>query len=72
MIADDNRSLTLDKDEFSKVFHDYRLNLTEDEMQTLWQAFDTNQDGSVNFDEFLRRVVGEMNDFRRNLVWQAF
>jgi len=72
MIADDNRSLTLDKDEFSKVFHDYRLDLSEDELQTLWTAFDTNSDGSVNFDEFLRRVVGEMNDYRRNLVWQAF
>ena len=72
MIADDNRSLTLDKEEFSKVFHDYRLNLTDDELSTLWAAFDLNKDGNVNFDEFLRRVVGEMNDFRRNLVYQAF
>ncbi len=31
-----------------------------------------NGDGNVNFDEFLRRVVGEMNDHRRGFVWKAF
>ncbi len=31
-IADDNHSLTLDRGEFAKVFHDYRLNLSETEL----------------------------------------
>lgn len=72
MIADDNHSLTLDREEFSETFASYRLQLSPEEQQTLFSAFDTNGDGQINFDEFLRQVVGEMNDFRRGLVWKAF
>ena len=71
-IADDNRSLTLDRDEFFKVFRDYRLDVTPEELSMLFNTFDSNGDGNVNFDEFLRHVVGEMNPFRTNLVAQAF
>ena len=71
-IADDNRSLTLDRNEFSKVFRDYRLDVTPEEMNVLFNTFDTNNDGSVNFDEFLRHVVGELNPFREQFVRQAF
>lgn len=41
-IADDNHSLTLDRGEFQKVFRDYRLELTHEEMETLWNTFDMN------------------------------
>jgi Ca2+-binding EF-hand superfamily protein len=31
-----------------------------------------NRDGTVNYDEFLRGVAGEMNEFRVNIVRKAF
>ena len=68
-IADDNNSGTLTLNEFIKVFHDYRLQVSDDELRILFSSFDSNRDGNVDFNEFLRHVVGEMNDFRRSLVF---
>lgn len=68
-IADDNNSGTLELPEFLKVFHDYRLQVSDDELRFLFSSFDRNRSGQVDFDEFLRAVVGEMNDFRRSLVF---
>lgn len=34
--------------------------------------FDLNGDGVISYDELLRGVVGEMNDFRRAFVKRAF
>lgn len=72
MIADNNNNKKLDWTEFSKVFHDYRLQVSEQELKILFETFDVDHDGHTSFDEFIRNVVGEMNDFRRNIVWQAF
>ena len=33
---------------------------------------DVDGGGEISFDEFLRVVVGEMNQFRRSLVERAF
>lgn len=33
---------------------------------------DVDQSGEIDFNEFLRVVVGEMSQFRRNLVERAF
>ncbi len=68
-IADDNNSGTLDLNEFLKVFHDYWLQVTDDELRLLFATFDWNRTGTIDFDEFLRAIVGEMNDFRRSLVF---
>ena len=34
--------------------------------------FDRDGSGSIDYDEFLRGVVGEMNEFRRGLAMKAF
>ena len=41
-------------------------------MPILFSAFDTNHDGTLNYDEFLMAVRGELNDFRRGLIEKAF
>lgn len=71
-ISDDNNSMSLDFQEFSGALQDYRVNLTGEERQGLFAYFDRNEDFTVNYDEFLRTVVGEMNGFRRGLVEQAY
>jgi len=38
----------------------------------LFKAFDVNNDGGIAYDEFLRQIKGDMNDFRKNLVKQAY
>ena len=71
-LADYNKSGTLDANEFCKVFNDYRLDVSAEELKSLFNSFDINQDGNIDFNEFLRQVVGELNDFRRGYVMQAF
>jgi Ca2+-binding EF-hand superfamily protein len=34
--------------------------------------FDRDGNGEINYDEFLRSIVGKMNERRRNIVTLAF
>jgi len=38
----------------------------------LFKLFDRDRSGSIDYDEFLRGVRGEMNDYRANLAKKAF
>lgn len=69
---DDDNSGYLDRQEFNKALNDYRVAVSSDEANKLYQLFDTNRDGTLSYDEFLRGVIGEMNQTRRNLVKKAF
>ena len=72
MIADDNNDKTIDMNEFSKLIHDYRIPVEEKDIKALFLEFDSDRSGSISYDEFLRGIVGEMNDFRMNLAKKAF
>ena len=41
-------------------------------MHLIFDLFDTSHDGTLNIDEFLMAIRGEMNDYRRTVVEQAF
>ncbi len=71
-IMDDDGSKTLSEPEFIKAVKDFRVGIPEDSVPTLFGAFDTNRDGTINYDEFLYAIRGELNDFRRGLVEKAF
>ena len=71
-IMDDDGSKSLNEYEFGKAIHDFRVEMPEEQIHALFDAFDFNDDGTVNYDEFLRSVRGEMNEFRRELVLRAF
>jgi Ca2+-binding EF-hand superfamily protein len=38
----------------------------------LFDLFDINGDGGVDYDELMRSVIGEMNAFRKGMVKKAF
>lgn len=44
------------------------LNLTDQEILSLFNLFDRNRDGSISYDEFVRVLQGPMNNFRKKLV----
>ncbi|KAG1710213.1 hypothetical protein DVH05_017217 [Phytophthora capsici] len=67
---DGNRSLSLE--EFSKAIREHALELTEKEVEELFNFIDTNNSGGVDFDEFLLAVRGELNERRTQLVLMAF
>ena len=71
-IADVNGDRKLTKSEFSDICKSFRINLTVDEVNFVFNQFDMNKDGRLDYDEFLRGVKGEMNPARRALAEKAF
>src|SRR5690348_5307732 len=69
---DDDNSKALNFSEFKKASHDYQFGLSEEEIQKVFLAFDNTGNGQIDYEEFLREVRGQMNDFRIQLVEQAF
>ena len=55
-----------------KALKDYKINLSPNEMKELFDLFDRDGSGTIDYDEFLRQVRGEMNDKRKQIVLQAF
>lgn len=72
MIMDDDGSKTISSYEFSKACKDFKVGINEENVPTLFEAFDTNRDGTLNYDEFLMAIRGELNDFRRGMIEKAF
>jgi len=72
MIADDNNNKQIDINEFTKLIHDYRIPVPSEEVKALFSEFDGDRSGEISYDEFLRGVCGEMNDFRLALAKRAF
>tara|TARA_B110000305_G_C19131736_1_gene489259 strand:- start:431 stop:592 length:162 start_codon:yes stop_codon:yes gene_type:complete len=51
----------LSRDEFSTGLNELGCDLTPEELDELFKVCDTNQDGNVDFYEFLKCVRGELN-----------
>ena len=69
---DDDGSHSLSEQEFAKACRDFKTGISEENIPTLFAAFDTNRDGTLNIDEFLMAIRGELNEGRLKLVKQAF
>ena len=51
---------------------DYRITQDTNEVNIIFKMFDRDGNGEINYDEFLRTIVGKMNDRRRTMVTLAF
>ena len=72
MIADENDSKTLSLPEFIKFCHDYRMPITGKEINILFEAFDTNKNGQINYEEFISAFTGDMCERRKRLITILF
>ena len=71
-IMDDDGSKSISLFEFSKACKDFRVGINEENVPLIFDLFDTNHDGTLNVDEFLMAIRGELNEFRRSLIEKAF
>lgn len=71
-IMDDDGSHSLSEAEFAKACQNFKIGISEENIPVLFRAFDTNRDGTMNIDEFLMAIRGELNDKRMALVQKAF
>lgn len=69
---DRNRNNSLDPVEFKYAMRDYGVPLSEQEVTAIIKHFDTNKDGKLSFDEFLRAIRGDLNERRKDMVMQAY
>jgi Ca2+-binding EF-hand superfamily protein len=67
-IMDDDGSKTLSPYEFGKACKDFKMGIPEENFPYLFDAFDTNKDGTMNVDEFLMAIRGDMNEARTAMV----
>jgi Ca2+-binding EF-hand superfamily protein len=69
---DRNRNGSLSPLEFKYAMRDYGLQFSDIEVTQIVKHFDTNKDGQLSFDEFLRAIRGNLNERRRQMVHQAY
>jgi len=69
---DRNGNGSLDPVEFKYAMRDYGVELSEIEITQIIKNFDTNRDGKLSFDEFIRAMRGDLNDRRLDMVHQAY
>ena len=72
MLLDENADKKISFAEFEKMFKRYRFNLSEIEVKNLFNYFDKDKSGFIDYSEFLNGITGELNDFRKNILKQVF
>jgi Ca2+-binding EF-hand superfamily protein len=71
-IMDDKGDKKLDVDDFRWGLIDYGISISKEDAGIILDRFDRNKDGSVDFDEFLVALRGDINSFREGLIRQAY
>jgi Ca2+-binding EF-hand superfamily protein len=72
MIADENDSKTISLPEFVKFCHNYRIPIVGKDINLLFEEFDKDKSGEINYEEFVYSFVGEMNERRKRLIKNLF
>ena len=67
-IMDSDGSGALDIEEFKRALADYKVQATPEEAEQIFHIFDKNNDGTINFEEFMGAILGELSEYRTNLV----
>ena len=62
----------IDKEEFLVGLRENGVDFTRPESEILFDFFDKDRDGSVNFDEFLVGIRGKPNNRRQAMIDKAF
>ena len=71
-IIDDGGNRKLDKQEFYWGIKDMGVNISKRKSEILIDHLDTDQDGQVNYDEFLTGIRGMPNELRMAYIDKAF
>jgi Ca2+-binding EF-hand superfamily protein len=71
-IFDKDKSGTINFEEFQYLLNALKITLSDDELKGLFRRFDNNEDDSVNYEEFISTIMGDLNNFRKNLILKVF
>jgi len=65
---DTDNSGTLEFKEFRKAVTDFKLDMEEQDIQSIFKSFDMNGDGVLDISEFMNMILGTLSGARRNTV----
>ena len=71
-ILDDNRNRQLDANELMWGLKDFDIHLNEEQVACLIKHFDRDNSGTVNFDEFLVALRGDLSENRLSFIKKAY
>ena len=72
MIGDEDNSKNINLNDFKKYCNDYRIELNDDEINSVFNKFDKNENGVINYENLINELIGEMNNFRKEIVRRVF
>ena len=72
MISDDSYNHTINFDLFDQYFKDYRIPISEEDEKKIFEKFDINKNGLINYDNLANEISGDLNDFRQDLIIKIF
>ena len=71
-ILDDNRNRQIERNELLWGLKDFDIHLSEEQVDVLMKHFDRDGSGTVNFDEFLVALRGDLNEDRLQYIKAAY
>ncbi|XP_053111724.1 calcyphosin-2 isoform X2 [Hemicordylus capensis] len=69
---DKKQNGVLTKADFKQALKVFCLEVPDEDFETLWLILDDNNNDEINFIEFIRAVLGEMNEYRKAFVRKAY
>ena len=69
---DVDSSGTLTIEEVEKAFKQIDIDITDVELQQIWEGLDFHKDGQVNYSEFLAAMVSSYNFQKEEKLWSVF
>ena len=71
-IIDENNSQTIDFNDFKQVCNMFNFGINDNQLIIVFEHFDQENTGEIDYDEFIRTIRGDMDENRQKLVQQAF
>jgi len=72
MISDINHNKNINLNELKRFCNDYLINLDDEEINNLFNIYDKNGKGIINYEDLVNEIIGEMNNFRKEVVRKVF
>ena len=72
MLLDENSDKKISFAVFEKMFKRYRFNLSQVEINNLFNFFDKDKSGSIDYSEFLKELTGNLSEFRIQILKKVF